>query len=287
MSKMHFSRFICVAVVALLCGIAAGCGSPSAARRMAEAEETIDTNPDSALAILRTIDPSRLRGEQRALHALLSVKATDKAYLPHRSDSTALIALDYYGDRMAGLRTAEAHYYAGRVAYDLADYPRALKAFHLALRSIEETSDTSTRVQKLKSAIVSQQAQLLTRLRLFNEARPFYREAIKSDSILGETSFMFYDIRDLAFTYLEEHNTDSARIILNRALPVCHGVVPEADTELYSLLALSYLKDRQYDRAAEFIDSIDPYIEHGDRSLTLSIVAQIYDKIGRMDSAVH
>ncbi len=284
----HLPGWIIPAALALLLSaLTAGCVHFAAGHRLAEAEALIDSRPDSALAILRAIPRADLHGEHRARHALLSVKATDRMYIPHTSDSAALIALDYYGDRDAGLRTVEAHYYIGRVCYDLKDYPRALKGFHQALRSLEDTGDSSLPAMKLRGALLSQQGQLLTELRLYSESRPFYKDAILTDSILGDTLNLFYDIRELAFTYIEEHNCDSARIALKRALPLSRGLNSSSETEIYSLLALSYLKDKQYTRAAEFIDSIDPHVNPDENSLTLSVIAQIYYKTGQRDSAAH
>lgn len=278
---------IFVSLAMLLNILASGCTNESVEDRLDAAESVIDTRPDSALALLSDIPVSDLSDNHRALHALLSVKATDRLYIPHTNDSAAMVALDYYGNGKPSLRAAEAHYYVGRVNYDTRHYTRALKGFHEALRTLEETGTNSIAAIRLKSAIVSQQAQLLSRIQLHREAVPFYREAIRYDSILADTLNLFYDMSDLAFVLMQMQRGDSARIILNQILPICHGLTPSSATETYALMASSYLRDKQYDLAAKYLDSINPHINPSDNSPTLSVIAQIYDKSGQPDSAAH
>ena len=62
---------------------------------------------------------------------------------------------------------------------------------------------------------------------------------------------------DLAFVLMQMQRGDSARIILNQILPICHGLTPSSATETYALMASSYLRDKQYDLAAKYLDSIN------------------------------
>lgn len=88
----------------LLCS----CHKSSIDHTLELAETLMEQRPDSALTILSGIDGSSLRGELRARHALLTVKATDKAYIPHTSDSIIHIAYDYFcNSNNHSLHTAE------------------------------------------------------------------------------------------------------------------------------------------------------------------------------------
>lgn len=77
--------------------------------------------PDSALRLLGGWADSvpTVPERVRMYYRLLTVKAADKAYVTHMSDSIIRPVLDYYeqeGDRRL---LPEAYYYAGRVYRDL------------------------------------------------------------------------------------------------------------------------------------------------------------------------
>lgn len=108
--------FLCL----LLCCLCA-CGHGSYPAALHRADSLADACPDSARALLaRWADSARLAPRRvQMYHRLLTVKAADKAYIPHTSDSLIRLVLDYYeqeGDRRLLL---EAYYYAGRVYRDL------------------------------------------------------------------------------------------------------------------------------------------------------------------------
>lgn len=285
---MHTIRalFHLIIAIALLLFIT-GCSHAPEEVELNRAEAVIEQHPDSALAILQAVDGSALKGELRARHALLSVKAADKAYIPHTSDSIIRIALDYFGDKSHGLRSAESHYYLGRVNADLGNYPVALKGFHEALQILADTEDSGPKALALKGAALSQQGHLLLKLRLYPEAIPFYREAIKTDSVLSDTVNMSYDLIDMAFAYVEQNKPDSAEMIIDRAMHTAANLHQDFICELHELQALSDLKAKRYDKAATHLHRILQRRDTSDNSLTLSIVARIYANTDRPDSAVH
>lgn len=285
---MHIIRVLFHLIVAgLSLLVLAGCSHAPEEIDLNRAESVIEQHPDSALAILQAIDGAALKGELRARHALLTVKATDKAYIPHTSDSIIRIALDYFGDKSHGLRSAESHYYMGRVNADLGNYPVALKGFHEALQILADTEDSGPKALTLKGAALSQQGQILIDLRLFPEAIPFYREAIKVDSILSDTINLFYDLRDIAFTYIQQYKPDSAQMVLDRAMHTAANLHPDFICEIHELQALSDLRAKRYDRAATHLHRILQRRDTSDNSLTLSIIARIYANTDRPDSAAH
>ena len=80
--------------------------------RLTAASDVMDTAPDSALAILRHIDPSDISGAgNRALYALLLSQAMSKCHIPPATDSIADIAVAYYDRRGADSLRMLAHFY--------------------------------------------------------------------------------------------------------------------------------------------------------------------------------
>ena len=214
MSIMHFSRFIYVAVVALLCGIAAGCGSPSATRRLALAEETIDTNPDSALAILRSIPASRLRGEQRALHALLLSKAYDKNYIDIADDSLINIAFNYYSfkpgsDSRYRMLT---FYYKGVVAYYGEDYSSAIHYLTIADSLASRITDWTYR--GLSNSLIAAS---------FNKVYDLIRDhehaklALDFFRLEGDSTHIRNQLYSVGITYDQLSKYDSAMVYFGQA----------------------------------------------------------------------
>ncbi len=66
-------------------------------------------------------------------YQLLTIKARDKAYITHTSDSLILEVLHYYEKRKDKKHLPEAYYYAGRIYRDLGDAPQALEYFFKAI----------------------------------------------------------------------------------------------------------------------------------------------------------
>lgn len=80
--------------------------------RLTAASDVMYTAPDSALAILRHIDPSDISGAgNRALYALLLSQAMSKYHIPPATDSIADIAVAYYDRRGADSLRMLAHFY--------------------------------------------------------------------------------------------------------------------------------------------------------------------------------
>ena len=106
--------------------------------------ETADSlayvNPDSAVALLRSVDAEMRRAQPSVRHRydLLALKAQDKADLPLTSDSLILDILQYYEHGGDPNLLPEAYYYAGRVYRELGDAPQAIGYFQKAQTSLNE-----------------------------------------------------------------------------------------------------------------------------------------------------
>jgi len=81
----------------LLVPILAACSHTPDARLM-RAESLLEQHPDSALAIIRSIDHKKLNHKNSMYASLLEVKAADKAYITATSDSAIKTLIQYYID---------------------------------------------------------------------------------------------------------------------------------------------------------------------------------------------
>ena len=110
-------------LLSLLCA----CGTRPYPSSLLTADSLASVRPDSALSLLKALEHMPLA--HRMYYRLLCVKAADKAYLPHLSDSLIRPILHYYIKEGDPRLLPEAYYYAGRVYRDLGDAPQALDYF--------------------------------------------------------------------------------------------------------------------------------------------------------------
>lgn len=73
---------------------------------LSRAESVMWEHPDSALLCLSSLDSSIMNEPEniRMYHALLKIKAKDKLYIPHESDSLIKSIVQYYEGRAMGLQ---------------------------------------------------------------------------------------------------------------------------------------------------------------------------------------
>jgi hypothetical protein len=101
-------------LISFLCFCLVGCTySP---KELTQAEQLMDTAPDSAMHVLQKINPHRLfTPSNKALYALLMSQALDKNDIKLESDSLIHIATDYYSESEPQ-HAAYAWFYSARVA---------------------------------------------------------------------------------------------------------------------------------------------------------------------------
>lgn len=112
-----------------------GCSPREHDKRPTSIGAIIAESPEEASALLDSIDsiarPTLAEADRYYLD-FLRIKAQDKNYIRHSSDTTILKVIDYYSDKDDELYF-EALYYGGRVYADMGDTPTALQYFHQAL----------------------------------------------------------------------------------------------------------------------------------------------------------
>ena len=110
------------------------CDSIKDSRTLKNVETFMAERPDSALAVLRGLQPRDLPGlHVRPLHALLLSEALDKNYIDLTDDSLAVAANHYYGDHGSKLHRLKSWYYLGRVRFNAGNYAEAVICYNKAL----------------------------------------------------------------------------------------------------------------------------------------------------------
>lgn len=127
-----------VSVVMLLLA----CSQTEVQKQLLDVESYIMERPDSALAVLESMDRNLLKTEEdRAHHALLHAMALDKNFIDVTDDSLARIAVDYYSEHGPDKYHARSLYYLGLAYYYQGEYNKAIVEFTKA-EKVAESSDS-------------------------------------------------------------------------------------------------------------------------------------------------
>lgn len=269
----------------------AGCSHQPDARLKRIATSVTD-NPEGALQELECMDVRKLTDSDRHLHDFLTIKARDKAYVNHESDSLILDVIKYYSTRRSDPIYPEALYYGGRVYCDLGDYPTALKYYQEALDNPGHAPDTTD----LKGRLSSQMGWLLQKLRLYKESVPYFSGMLSQKTEEKDIPGMVYAMQGLGSSYydlgtlenddsIQSQYFESADSILNRSLDYAFSL-PEY-FEISSKILLSGVKQAKgdYTGALNLIRHAPERADSIERNTALAYAADIYLQAGILDTA--
>lgn len=268
-----------------------GC-SRRADTRLTRIAAIVSDHPERALQDLDSINPDDLPESDRHFHDFLTIKARDKAFITHESDSLILDVIDYYSAYQSDPIYPEALYYGGRVYSDLGDYPTALQYFQQALDNPKQAPDTTD----LKSRINSQMGVLLQKLRLYDKAIPYFSQMLSQKIEEQDSSGIVYAQQGLGIVYynlgtmsqvdsIRNHYLEYADSILTRSLGYA-AMLPDifsADSKVF----LAGVKQAKGDIASALtlIRNTPALVDPLQRNVALAYAADIYHNAGVMDTA--
>lgn len=191
--------------VVLLWVIIQGCERQVADERLRCIDVLTSDNPQQTIVMLDSVDRGSLNEYNRHYYDLLTIKAIDKAFIQHTSDSLYLTVLDYFERHKNAPIYPEVLYYGGRVYSDMGDYPRALEFFQKTLSEIGGNDDKS----ELRLNAMSQTGRLLNIMRLYDESLPYLKECVEVDSKIGDSTTLAYDYQLLATVLRNKEEYDA------------------------------------------------------------------------------
>ena len=132
-----------ITAAVLTCCAVLSCADDSAVMEELDwAEAVMEEHPDSALALLDTLDRSRLTTrEARARHALLYSQALDKNYIELTTDSIIRPAAQYYARHGSPNDRLKAQYYLGCIFRNASDWEQAIEHFVNAEKYVDRATD--------------------------------------------------------------------------------------------------------------------------------------------------
>ncbi len=272
---------ILFSIITILLLLTVGCNRQEHDPRLVRVADLAEHSYEEALTALDSIDPTELSTGDRHFYDLLTIKANDKNYNTHTSDSLILDVISYYEHHKDNPSYPEALYYGGRVYSDLGDYPTSLKYFQKALDHLTDTQEQLD----LKSRVSSQSGRLLDKLRLFKEATPYINQAVHLHSLLKDTLNLVYDLQLLGVNYMRGHEFEAADSCFSAALPLTRSLngTHNANTNMY-LAAVKFRKG-QVDSALMLIRSTPERVSKLSKNTALAYAIEIYTRAGIMDTA--
>lgn len=174
---------------------------------MRQAERCMNTHPDSALIYLTSLDPViQFEPEETQMyHGLLTIKAKDKLYIAHTSDSLIKAITHFYEHFGNADKLMEAYHYQGSVYRDMNDAPQAVEAFQRAI----DVGKESKRYDIL-GRIYEQMGTLFYHQAMYDEAIAAYKASNSYSQKLQDSGGTAITLRDIARTYDATNRQDSA-----------------------------------------------------------------------------
>ena len=162
------------------------CGSRTEEKRLSDIESYIDSRPDSALAAIRAIDTTALRGRAvKAKYSLLHAMALDKNYIDTADTRVVQSAVDWYSRHGSPEEKLKAYYYLGVSHFNGGRYNQAIIAYTRAEEFSEETEN-----KRLLGLLYTGLADTFTKTKEFSRATPYIDKSIDSFASCGATSYV-------------------------------------------------------------------------------------------------
>ncbi|WP_321480173.1 tetratricopeptide repeat protein [uncultured Bacteroides sp.] len=241
------------------------------------------TNPDSAIGLLSSLKEqmSREAKSTQMYYQLLQIKAKDKAYIPHTSDSTILSIVHYYEQKKNHPHLMEAYYFAGRVYSDLGDSPQALSYFQKAADASKDNTD-----YRAVSRIYSQIGELCLYQSIYDNALAAYRNAYHYNVLAKDSTGLVFNLRDLGCNYTGLNNADSSLYYYKVAYALAEKLTNQRLMNIVQgELAGVYVQLKRYDEAKKALEEplSSPY--RSNRSAIYVNAANLYNRTGELELA--
>lgn len=212
------------------------------------ADSLTATNPQRAVAMLDSMAPMMAGApkHEQMFHRLLQIKAADKSYIKHSSDSTILSLVEYYETKGDKTLLPEAYYYAGRTYLHLNDAPKAMEFYQ---KAISTTPDNNL---EFKGTLYFQIGRLLLNQALYNQAIVMYQKTLNYDTKLKDSLNLIYTLRDLAYAYNKNNQNDSSLYYYQRAYKIAKKINNEhMKATVLAQMSSFYIESGNYKKAEE------------------------------------
>lgn len=284
---MNTSRLAIIFLLGLLLASACGCRRSRLHGALDRADSLLEhSGPDTAARVLLELKPlmADAPDDVAMRWRLLMVKAADKAYITHTSDSMLRPALDYYTPRTSDTLRPEAFYYAGRVYSDLGDYPRALDYFGRALAAMPPGRNPVR-----QSIIHDQMRSIYGSQFLYSKELEHARASLDIAMQTNDTAGIIQGWSIVGGALLSLHEPDSAAVCYRNAWRVAEafGDPHRCDKLRLQLINFFYETGRYASADSILRHHFPTRIYHNEKYSKIAILASYYLDIEQWDSCMY
>ncbi len=249
--------------------------------RLLQAEQLIETAPDSAMTILQKFNYNSLTDKEKALYGLLYVQVRDKKYLVLEPDSFLNYSLRYFEDKHNDHERLGACYlYKGRSLKYAQHYEKAVN-YYLKALDVLNNSNNNTHLGKLNFDL----GVIYNIQREYDLSRAKFWQSINCFKLSNDKQSEIYAIIYVGRTYHEQKEYNKA---LNLYKKYSHQITDSIEKAvLWQEISLNYYDSKQYDSAMYYLKSIlyYPYVKNN-RAFRFQMIADLYFDINKVDSAI-
>lgn len=248
---------------------------------LTRAEAIMNTHPDSALKLLKTIShPQELTEEDHAAHSLLLSQALDKCDIYIESDSIISPAVTFYSKSNDIRKTAYAYFYFSRCAKNRNDQQlranRLIKAFPYAIKS---------RDYQLIGFLNAEKADIFREQRMLDSVIKYDKKSLHCLSIANDRRNIALSYLGLAYDYYQKEQYSLALSYMQKALQDARSLKDSLlISSCYRNSTLIYYYLKQYNRALNAIRLASVYNNQYDYAQWMTLGAVLI-KAGKLDSA--
>lgn len=247
-------RFISVTfLITLLSLLAISCQKTpdSIVLALSQIENCMESNPDSALILLKQIPhPENLSGKAQADYALLMTQAMDKNYIIPASDSLISFAVGYYGSHSENsMAMGKSYFYYGRVMNALKRDEDAMKYYLLAKKIFDDTKE-----YKMRGLISEEMGNLNWKQDMYENALINYQDSHKYFTLANDYPCISFALRNIGRTYLSMiGKLDIANTYYQKALQTAHENKCGTEFTILQELGLLYRVQQDYKKAEYYL----------------------------------
>ncbi|BEH00228.1 tetratricopeptide repeat protein [Bacteroides sedimenti] len=271
-------------LILLFAGIVVSCSNEQQSiLDIKHTEKLLETRPDSALKLLKQIDPKVLSTSEYARYCLLMTEALGKNQIPITSDSLISVAVEYFNDKSDKDIKAKTYFYAGWVNQEMQNTKQAMEYFLKAADFAEGDKD-----YKLQYLIYFYLGDLYFQENLYDSALKMNKQAFKFSKLLGNKNYMVYALRSTALAYSGKGQKDSSIVYYSKAI----DLLPKSDSvtlaTLYNEIGDRYNDIKKFKQAIQYVDkaiSLNPSSE--ELHYFYVVKAHIYYSSAQYDSAYY
>ncbi len=224
-------------------------------KQLQQAEQLIESAPDSAMAILKKFDYNKLSDNDKALYGLLYVRISDKNSTEIKSDSFLNFSTMYYLKHPDNELLGACYLFRARQFFNDMQFEIAMKYYLMAL-------DQHITNFELKGKLYADVGKISMQQRDYNVARSKFFLAFENFKQGNLIRPAYNVLISVGRTYTFEHKYDSARLYYSRALSETNDAFVVGNALQES--GIAYYYQHNYDSAKYYFKkSIHfPYIKN-------------------------